>query len=56
MEITDNIWCGMAGTTLENSTKLVEPIDTRLEVAKIAGVSDNTTGNTDRPFANVGKK
>ena len=32
---------------LENSTNLIEPIDTRLEIAKIAGVSDNTISRVE---------
>ncbi len=33
---------------LENSTKSIDPIDTRLEVAKIAGVSDNTIARVEK--------
>jgi ParB family chromosome partitioning protein len=33
---------------LENSTNLIEPVDTRLELAKIAGVSDNTIARIEK--------
>ncbi len=36
------------GTTLENSTELSKPVDTRQEIALLAGVSDNTIARVQK--------
>ncbi len=47
----ENFGRGADEKVLENSPKAVEPINTRIELAKIAGVSDNTIAKVKRSFA-----
>ena len=45
----ENQACGQGGVLLsQNSVKAFAPIDTRAELAKIAGVSDNTIARVEK--------
>lgn len=37
----------------QNSDKSIEPIDTKKEVAKVAGVSHDTVANTHKPMTTI---
>ena len=45
---------GQGGVLLcQNSDKAIEPIDTKKEVAKVAGVSHDTVANTHNPMTTI---